>query len=217
MHIQGSYSQASYYSAFKSQKADTNDSTSPPKSESTPTLEDMLDNLREDPSVGGRITENDDGTYSFDMRAQGWSDKAFAARAIVSELNGSNLTETEGVVYPSSSDMALFKQMTGYNMYILGGFTVALDENGFPPPAEDQKKVQQAIDFINDVAAQRDSGYLDGDLTSTNVGDFLASYKLSAGSNSFVDDLLEVLGKAEQQVPSQQQQPIDELLDLISV
>ncbi|MGI2033242.1 hypothetical protein ACRQ1B_12710 [Rhizobium panacihumi] len=218
MQIHGSYSQNSYYGASKAQKTDANSSTDSSKNDAPPSLEDMLDNLREDPSVGDRITENDDGTYSFDMRAQGWSDKTFAARAIVTELNGSKLTETDGAIYPSASDMDLFKQMTGYNMFILGGFTVALDDNGFPPSAEDQKMVQQAMDFINNVASQRDAGYLDGELTSENVGDLLASYNIGAGSNSFVDDLLEVLGKASpQQALAQEQKPVDELLNMISL
>ena len=223
MQIQSSYSSSFYAAPTKGSKGDSQSSATPAKPQTTPDLEQMLDNLCEDPSIGDRITENDDGTYSFDMRAQGWSEKAFAARAIVLELNGASFSQIEdsSAILPSSSDIALFKTMTGYNILMLGGQQVVLDDEGFPPSAEDQKSVQQAFDFINDVASFRNAGYLEGDLTSDNIGVILSALNITPGSSAFIDQLLEELSTASNDAPNAavntEQDKIEELMNLVSV
>jgi hypothetical protein len=221
MQVQSGYSSSSYSTATKLANSD-NQSADTGSSQGNANLEQMLENLRKDPTVDDRITENADGSYDFSTDAYRWSDNSFAAFAITLELNGQSfsLIGNEGKVYPSAADTALFKQMTGYNMLTLGGSLVVLDDDGFPPAEVDQSSVQQAFDFINDVASYRASGYLDGDLTLENVGAFLSAYNISPGSSTFIDQLLEQLSTTSEasSVPLEatQQTQIDELLDLVS-
>ncbi|THV23027.1 hypothetical protein [Peteryoungia ipomoeae] len=158
-------------------------------------LEKMLDNLCQDPSIAKRVSEDEEGRYSFDIKGQNWSEKSFAARALVLELNDQDfsLIGNEGFVYPSDADRSLFKQMTGYNMLILGGTCVVLDNEGFPPAAADKSSVQQAFDFFQDVACHRQAGYLEGELSAEKIGAFLAARNLGPGSRPFIDHLLQTL------------------------
>jgi len=212
MQIQSAYSSSSYSTTTKP--------ASSAASEQKPDLEQMLENLRKDPAINARITENEDGSYDYNLEGYRWSEESFAARAIITELNGESfsLIGTEGMMFPSDSDAQLFKQLTGYNLLRLGDASVVLDDDGFPPAEADQSSVKQALDFISDVMMFRNEGYFEGGLTSANVGSILSAYNISPGSNSFIDQVLEILNEADPSVGSEstQQTQIDELLDLIS-
>ncbi len=186
-------------------------------------LEQMLENLcQQDPSIAKRLSQNEDGSYEFDTDGYKWSDKSFAARALVFELNDQDfsLIGTEGWVYPSDGDRSLFKQLTGYNMLILGGTCVVLDDEGFPPAAADKSSVQQAADFVIDIAVSRDAGHLEGELSAENIGALLAAWDLGPGTSPFIDELLrtfnvspaDLLGFSE----AAQQSQMDELMKLVS-
>nr|WP_299502138.1 hypothetical protein [uncultured Rhizobium sp.] len=217
MQIQSSYTSSSYVTPTKVPKSDNQSADFAAVSQEKPVLEEMLENLRRDASVRDRITENDDGTYSFDIRASGWTENSYAAFAIVTELNGGSfsLIGNSGKSYPTEADTDLFKQMTGYNMLNLGGSLVVLDDAGFPPAAADQSSVQQAFDFILDVASFRSSGYLEGELTAENVGSFLSAYNIAPGSSAFIDQLLEELNKAASPIVSEDD-AVAELMDLVT-
>lgn len=214
MQIQSAYSSSPYSSTTKP--------ASTAASGQNPDLEQMLENLRKDPTINDRITENEDGSYEYNLEGYRWSEKSFAARAIITELNGESfsLIGTEGMMFPSDSDAQLFKQLTGYNLLRLGDASVVLDDDGFPPAEADQSSVKQALDFISDVMIFRNEGYIEGDLTSENVGALLSAYNISPGSNTFIDQLLEQLSKsaADQSVlpEATEQTQIDQILDLIS-
>lgn len=185
-------------------------------------LEQMLENLWQDPSIGKRLSQNEDGSYEFDTDGYKWSDKSFVARALVLELNDQDfsLIGNEGMIYPSDGDRSLFKQMTGYNMLILGGACVVLDDEGFPPAAADQSAVQQAFDFVQDVACHRHAGYLEGELSAENIGALLSAWDIGPGTSPFIDQLLKTfdvspadfLGFSE----AAQQSQMDELMKLVS-
>ncbi|NBB51718.1 hypothetical protein GVN24_25880 [Rhizobium sp. CRIBSB] len=185
-------------------------------------LEQMLENLCEDPSIGKRLSQNDDGSYEFDTEGYKWSDKSFVARALVLELNDQDfsLIGNEGKIYPSDGDRGLFKQLTGYNMLILGGTCVVLDDEGFPPAAADKSSVQQAFDFVQDVACHRHAGYLDGELSAENIGALLASWDLGPGTSPFIDELLKTFNVSPADVlgfrEAAQQSQMDELMKLVS-
>lgn len=214
MQIQSAYSSSSYSAGTKPASAAA--------SEERPDLEQMLENLRKDPAINARITENEDGSYDYNLEGYRWSEKSFAARAIINELNGEifSLIGTEGMIFPSDSDAQLFKQLTGYNLLRLGDVSVVLDDDGFPPAEADQLSVQQAVDFIGHVACSRAAGYLEGDLTSENVGAILAAYSISPGTDSFIDQVLELLNKPapgqSASVEDAQRDQISELLDIVS-
>lgn len=186
-------------------------------------LEQMLENLcQQDPSIAKRVSENEDGSYNFDTDAYKWSEKSFVARALVLELNDQDfsLIGNEGMIYPSDGDRSLFKQMTGYNMLILGGACVVLDDEGFPPTAADKSSVQQAADFVVDVACYRHAGYMEGELSAENIGALLAAWDLGPGTSPFIDQLMktfdvspaDLLGFSE----AVQQSQMDELIALAS-
>jgi hypothetical protein len=221
MQVQSSYLSSPYTTTTKLANSD-NQSADTESSQGTASLEQMLENLRKDQTINARITEDEDGSYAFNLEGYRWSEESFAARAIINELNGESfsLIGTEGMMFPSDSDAQLFKQLTGYNLLRLGDESVVLDDEGFPPAEADQSSVQQALDFISDVMIFRNSGYFEGDLTSENVGAILSAYNVSAGSNSFIDQLLDVLSTTSEasSVPLEatQQTQIDELLDLVS-
>jgi hypothetical protein len=221
MQVQSSYLSSPYTTTTKLANSD-NQSADTESSQGTASLEQMLENLRKDQAINDRITKNEDGSYDYNIKGESWSEESFAARAIINELNGESfsLIGTEGMMFPSDSDAQLFKQLTGYNLLRLGDESVVLDDEGFPPAEADQSSVQQALDFISDVMIFRNSGYFEGDLTSENVGAILSAYNVSAGSNSFIDQLLDVLSTTSEasSVPLEatQQTQIDELLDLVS-
>ncbi|MCZ8180075.1 MAG: hypothetical protein O9309_13715 [Rhizobium sp.] len=214
MQIQSAYGASSYSATAKP--------ASTAASEQKPDLEQMLENLRKDPAINARITENEDGSYDYNLEGYRWSEKSFAARAIITELNGESfsLIGTEGMMFPSDSDAQLFKQLTGYNLFRLGDASVVLDDNGFPPAEADQSSVRQALDFISDVMIFRNEGYFEGDLTSENVGAILAAYNISPGTDSFIDQVLELLNKSETGpsvgAEDAQTDQINELLDIVS-
>jgi hypothetical protein len=214
MQVQSGYSSSSYSTTTKT--------ASTAAAEQRPDLEQMLENLRKDPAIDARITENEDGSYDYNIKGESCSDKSFATRAIITELNGESFSfiGTEGWILPSDSDAQLFKQLTGYNLLILGDLPVVLDDDGFPPAAADEASVKQAFDFITDITLFRAEGYFEGELTSENVGAILSAYNISPGSNSFIDQLLDVLSKASEasSVPpeSTPQNQIDELMTLVS-
>ncbi|RKE85695.1 hypothetical protein [Rhizobium sp. AG855] len=220
MQVQSNYLSSSYAATTKLAKSDNQSADT--ESQGTANLEQMLENLRKDPTIDDRITENEDGSYSFSTESYSWSEKSFAARAIITELNGESfsLIGTEGMMFPSDSDAQLFKQLTGYNLFRLGDASVVLDDDGFPPAEADQSSVKQAFDFISDVMIFRNEGYFEGDLTSENVGAIMSAYNISPGSNSFVDQLLDVLSKSSEAssapLEAIQQTQIDEILDLVS-
>ena len=185
-------------------------------------LEQMLENLCQDPSIAKRVSENEDGSYNFDANPFKWSDKSFAAFALVLELNEQDfsLIGNEGMIYPSDGDRNLFKQLTGYNMLILGGACVVVDDEGFPPAAADQSSVQQAADFVIDIAVSRDAGHLEGEVSAENIGALVAAWDLGPGTSPFIDELLrtfnvppaDLLGFSE----AAQQSQMDELMKLVS-
>ena len=185
-------------------------------------LEQMLENLCQDPSIARRVSENEDGSYNFDASPFKWSDKSFAAFALVLELNDQDfsLIGNEGMIYPSDGDRSLFKQMTGYNMLILGGACVVLDDEGLPPAAADKSSVQQAVDFVQDVACHRHAGYLDGELSAENIGALLAAWDLGPGTSPFIDELLRTLNVSPADLlgysQAAQQSQMDELMKLVS-
>lgn len=214
MQILSAYSSSSYSAITKPASTAT--------SEQKPDLEQMLENLRKDPAIDARITENEDGSYAYNIKGESWSEKSFATRAVITELNGESFSfiGTEGWILPSDSDAQLFKQLTGYNLLILGDLPVVLDDDGFPPAAADESSVKRAFDFITNIALFRAEGSIDGDLTSENVGAILAAYNISPGTDSFIDQLLEQLSKSRQDLPvsteATQSTRIEEVLDLIS-
>lgn len=185
-------------------------------------LEQMLENLCQDPSIAERVSENEDGSYNFDANPLKWSDKSFAAFALVLELNDQDfsLIGNEGMIYPSDGDRSLFKQMTGYNMLILGGSCIVLDDEGFPPAAADRSSVQQAFDFVQDVACHRHAGYLEGELSAENIGAFLSARNLGPGSSPFIDQLLQTLNDSPADLlgfsEAARQSQMDELMKLVS-
>lgn len=185
-------------------------------------LEQMLENLCEDPSIAKRLSQNEDGSYEFNTEGYKWSDKSFVARALVLELNDQDfsLIGNEGKIYPSDGDRSLFKQLTGYNMLILGGTCVVLDDEGFPPAAADKSSVQQAFDFVQDVACHRHAGYLDGELSAENIGALLASWDLGPGTSPFIDELLKTFNVSPADMlgfrEAAQQSQMDELMKLVS-
>ncbi|MCZ8180076.1 MAG: hypothetical protein O9309_13720 [Rhizobium sp.] len=214
MQIQSAYGASSYSATTKP--------ASTAASEERPDLEQMLENLRKDPAIDARITENEDGSYEYSIGADIRTAKTFAAHAIITELNGESfsLIGTEGWILPSDSDAQLFKQLTGYNLLILGDHPVVLDDDGFPPAAADEASVKQAFDFITHITLCRAEGYFEGDLTSENIGAILAAYNISPGTDSFIDRVLELLNKSETG-PSvgaehAQRDQINELLDIVS-
>jgi hypothetical protein len=222
MQVQSSYLSSPYTTTTKLAKGETQSAADTGSSQGAASLEQMLENLRKDQAINDRITENEDGSYDYNIRGESWSEKTFAARAIITELNGESfsLIGTEGMMFPSDSDAQLFKQLTGYNLLTLGDASVVLDDDGFPPAEADQPAVQQALDFISDVMIFRNEGYFEGDLTSENVGAILSAYNISPGSNSFIDQLLDVLSTTSEasSVPPEgtQQNQIDELMTLVS-
>lgn len=185
-------------------------------------LQKMLDNLCQDPSIAKRVSEDEEGRYNFDIKGQNWSEKSFAAHALVLELNDQDfsLIGNEGFIYPGDGDRSLFKQMTGYNMLILGGTCVVLDNEGFPPAAADKSSVQQAFDFIQDVACHRQAGYLEGELSAENIGAFLAARNLGPGSSPFIDTLLATLNVSSSDLSgfseAATQRQMDDLMGLVS-
>lgn len=191
-------------------------------SEERPDLEQMLENLRKDPAINARITENEAGSYDYNIKGESWSEKSFAARAIITELNGESfsLIGTEGWILPSDSDAQLFKQLTGYNLLILGDHPIVLDDDGFPPAAADEASVKQAFDFITEITLCRAEGYFEGELTSESIGPILAAYNISPGTDSFIDQVLELLSKSETgpsvRVEDAQRDQVNELLDIVS-
>lgn len=105
-------------------------------------------------------------------------------------------------------------------MLILGGACVVLDDEGFPPAAADKSSVQQAADFVIDIAVSRDAGHLVGELSAENIGALLAAWDLGPGTSPFIDELLrtfnvspaDLLGFSE----AAQQSQMDELMKLVS-
>lgn len=154
-------------------------------------LAEILRKLRADPMIGSRIVENDDGTYRFDMTAGAWTEKAFVASQIVSELHhrGSGNAASSTEPMPSENDRQLFKQLTTYNLLILGGAPTVLDSNGYPPSLADQGVVQQAFEVMNYIASDRVNGDLQGDLTHDNLLGFLQAHQLNASINGIVVSL----------------------------
>lgn len=223
MEVPCSYTTSSTYTTpSKATRGDADDFTETLGSVERDDLELMLENLCQDPSIAKRVSENEDGSYNFDASPFKWSDKSFAAFALVLELNDQDfsLIGNEGMIYPSDGDRSLFKQMTGYNMLILGGACVVLDDAGFPPAAADQSSVQQAFDFVQDVACYRHAGYLEGELSAENIGALLSDWGLEPGTSPFIDQLLktfnvsstDLLGFSE----AAEQSQIDELMKLVS-
>jgi hypothetical protein len=189
MHVQSSSSPA-FYANIRAIRPDTLAISQIKPSQAE--LEEMLGNLRANPIIGSRISDNEDGTYSFDMTAGSWSEQAFTASAIVNELNGNGYEAGPSgpKIFPSQSDAKLFKQMTGYNLLVLGGQQVVLDAHGMSPALSDQRAVHQALEFVNNVAEFRASGYIEGELSSKNIGIFLSAYALTANSGEIVHQLM---------------------------
>lgn len=188
-------------------------------------LEELLGTLRADPVIGSRISENEDGTYSFDMKAGGWSEQAFIASTVVQELNGAHfeISAAGGEALPSRSEAQLFKQMTGYNLLVLGGQSVVLDANGLPPALSDQRSVQEVLELVNNIAAFRAGGLIEGDLSSRNIGTFLSAFALMPQSAVMIDQLVSALN-AKAEIPVSHEDTGDEgsyqietLIHMISV
>jgi hypothetical protein len=95
-----------------------------------------------------------------------------------------------------------------------------LDDDGFPPAAADEASVKQAFDFITEITLCRAEGYFEGELTSENIGSILAAYNISPGTDSFIDQVLELLNKSDTgpsvSAEHAQTDQISELLDIAS-
>ena len=227
MQVQSSYTSAFYANSkgIKSEPPPTAPSAAVQQTQVE--LEEMLGHLRADPTIGSRISDNDDGTYSFDMTAGGWSEKAFVASAIVTELNGGryDTTNSGDHLQPTQGDTQLFKQITGYHLLMLGGEITVLDRNGYPPASSDQHLVQQAYELVGDIARSRALGHLDGELTLDNVSSFLSNDRFSKASQDLIRPLMAALRERagtdmpplSDPAPPPQGNEIAALLSMISV
>ncbi|MFN3364622.1 MAG: hypothetical protein ACK40W_11710, partial [Allorhizobium sp.] len=80
---------------------------------------------------------------------------------------------------------------------------------------------KQAFDFITEITLCRAEGYFEGELTSESIGAILAAaYNISPGTDSFIDQVLELLSKSETgpsvRVEDAQRDQVNELLDIVS-
>ncbi|MBB5714157.1 hypothetical protein [Sphingomonas aerophila] len=84
---------------------------------------------------------------------------------------------TSGQVGPASltdaykqSDVETFKAMTGWNLVVLNGATMILDDDGNPPPP-DSPLTDRLVDLSGAIGSDRQDGKLTGDITPEYLND----------------------------------------------
>lgn len=188
MQISNSYgkSSSSYGSASSSSYADY-----------TSTDNMLFQNLLKNASVQDNVTLNEDGSYSWQDNADGstLSNAESLTKSLIGEQNGTNAKPPEDAEMLSASDIAKFRDVTGYDYVQVGQLNFVVDDNGNPVADADQPMVAAARTAF-DLARGVNDLYGDGsDLTDQEIRDALAGVGSSGQATaSVVDGLLDMIG-----------------------
>ena len=153
----------------------------------------IFQHLLEDESVQDNITLNEDGTYTFHREkgvATSW--KEGLAEMLINEQNDTYDLPSSAVLY-SDGELAMFRQMTGYNLFQAGGAYTICDDYGNPPAAEDADWVQQAWNMFDSADKGEDS-----EITVSDLKDVANSYKSFSNTDeetAMIDFLLEMINR----------------------
>lgn len=224
-------SRALAYSAASSQSQADNTAEAGKKSEkpyvftleSDENLADdrLFQNLLQDSQVKKYVSRTDTGTYSFTYdKPVGLldNDKISMAKALidgqgVAPYGNSPASELAGAVTWSNHELALFKSLSGYNLFIDSrGSEMIVDDFGNPPSAANEKTVNDAYHMLSLATSAQQDGHIEGPLSADNIDTLLGMLGLSRDpetaltSDSLVNSLIKLLD--EQKADAQ---PLTEL------
>lgn len=108
----------------------------------------IFQNLLKNPTVQDNVVLNEDGTYSFIMGEDVLSEEEGAMRTLINEQNG-NVFQPGAVASFSRTELAMFRQMTGYNLLQADGGSTVVDDFGRAPLPGDQKMVKAVWEMFD--------------------------------------------------------------------
>lgn len=155
----------------------------------------IFQNLLKNPDVADNVVLNNDGSYSFNSEGGVTTSEENIMRLLINEQNGD--FHTEGQITPYSvSELALFRQMTGYNLIQAAGIGTVVDDNGSPVPAADRAMAEAAWNMFDTAKGIKDYTNSGADITIDDlkaVGEMRRD-ALGADKN-FYQDLLDLVDR----------------------
>lgn len=156
----------------------------------------LFQNLLTKTSVQDNVTLNEDGTYSWQDNTDGstLSHEEWLTKSLICEQNGTNAKPEEGSLQQTSSDFALFRQTTGYNLVQVGQLQFVVDDDGNPPADGDREMVNAAWNALSSARYASNEWGDGGHLTNQEFADALAGIRNSGqASGAAIDSLLDML------------------------
>lgn len=101
----------------------------------------IFQNLLKNPTVQDNVVLNEDGTYSFIPGNGAQSEEEGVMRALIEEQNGDFFEPGQQAPY-SKTELAMFRQTTGYNLLQAGGGYMVVDDFGSPVPSGDRQMAE---------------------------------------------------------------------------
>jgi len=169
----------------------------------------LFRNLMKHPNFSAVITQQENGSFVVSDRGSKLVDEQLRlAVLMVDGQNGVNVggqipgvpgsgIDPSGVFQFSSNDMAKFKQLTGYNLVMVGGMgAVAVDDFGNPPAGKDATKVASMLNVFDLASGLRGPGTPETDLSEAALKQAAMLLMLPDGSNmDLIDELLSLFDK----------------------
>lgn len=159
----------------------------------------LFQNLLADESVKDNVIQNEDGTYTFseaDGTLQGTSPEHIA-KLLIAQQNGYQSTDAGEISPYTVSELAQFRETTGYNLIQAGGMFTVVDDYGNRPAQSDREMVRTAWQAF-DSAKGANELFGDGsELTLTEISDALECMKTNATKSTTIDDLLEMIDRRQ--------------------
>lgn len=130
----------------------------------------IFQNLLKNPTVQDNVVLNDDGTYSF-IPGQGVQSEAEGVmRALIAEQNG-DFYQSGQVAPFSLTELAMFREMTGYNLLQASGGHMVVNDYGEPVPSEDRAMAEAAWRLFDTAKGIQDMVNPGGELTLDKLKD----------------------------------------------
>jgi hypothetical protein len=131
----------------------------------------IFQNLLRNPTVQDNVVLNEDGTYSF-IPGQGVQSEAEGVmRALIAEQNG-DFYQSGQVANFSLTELAMFREMTGYNILQAGGGVMVVNDYGEPVSSEDRAMVEAAWQLFDTAKGSQEMENPGSEMTIDKLKDF---------------------------------------------
>jgi hypothetical protein len=143
----------------------------------------IFQNLLKDESVQDNVKLNDDGTYTFVVNSkEGLSTEEMTMKNLIAEQNG-DFWKAGDVTPLTKNELAMFRQVTGYNYIQAGGLTFLVDDYGHAIPPEDRAVAEATRDTFDMARGIQDMTDPSVELSVKNVKDVAQMFSSRVGAD----------------------------------